>query len=270
LAITIFVLAIYWRGNFFNGFDYSNTGNLINFHAVFMVIGFVLFFGESILCFRVLTVLPKLPVKILHGVFHACNFCLSVAGLAAIFEFYRRILRPGMYSLHSWIGIFAVALYTLQWVASLLAFFIPAVPDSFRSTFKRIHVPLGIILFFTGVSTCLMGITRVNFLDAAYPSLVEPTAYGNALGILLVAYSGFVAYLLIGQGFSREKINEFNIQAGFPVALILTVVMQNETSDKAHKEDDQYAENIGMKCRSAQLGIPWDTDVESTVEFCGK
>uniref|UniRef100_A0A0X3PY42 Cytochrome b ascorbate-dependent protein 3 n=1 Tax=Schistocephalus solidus TaxID=70667 RepID=A0A0X3PY42_SCHSO len=114
LAITIFVLAIYWRGNFFNGFDYSNTGNLINFHAVFMVIGFVLFFGESILCFRVLTVLPKLPVKILHGVFHACNFCLSVAGLAAIFEFYRRILRPGMYSLHSWIGIFAVALYTLQ------------------------------------------------------------------------------------------------------------------------------------------------------------
>ncbi|KAL7065027.1 hypothetical protein AAHC03_04725 [Spirometra sp. Aus1] len=172
-----------------------------------MVIGFLLFFGESIICFRVLALLPKLPVKILHGVLHTLNFCLSVAGLAAIFEFYRRISSRGMYSLHSWIGIFAVALYTFQWLASLFVFFIPAVPDSFRSTFKRIHVPLGIILFFASACTCLMGITRVNFMNTAYPSLVEPTAYGNALGVLIVAYAACVVYLLIRQGFSRDDIN---------------------------------------------------------------
>ncbi|VDN30264.1 unnamed protein product [Dibothriocephalus latus] len=63
-------------------------------------------------------------------------------------------------------------------------------------------------MFFSGVATCLMGITRVNFLDAGYPSLVKPTAYGNALGVLLVAYCGFVVYLVIRQGFSRTEIVE--------------------------------------------------------------
>nr|VZH99863.1 unnamed protein product [Spirometra erinaceieuropaei] len=225
-----------------------------------MVIGFLLFFGESIICFRVLALLPKLPVKILHGVLHTLNFCLSVAGLAAIFEFYRRISSRGMYSLHSWIGIFAVALYTFQWLASLFVFFIPAVPDSFRSTFKLIHVPLGIILFFASACTCLMGITRVNFMDlAAHRSFMhvartlacDKRALYQSPGsrpppaVLALAYrrSKIVRFCVLVLIFSQK------VQADIIAFLRLVSVMQNEGRDEAHVYDDQHAEDIGMKCR---------------------
>lgn len=56
----------------------------------------------------------KLPWKLLHATLMLLALLLSIVGLCAVFGFHYAENIPNVYSLHSWIGIAATALFALQ------------------------------------------------------------------------------------------------------------------------------------------------------------
>ena len=57
---------------------------------------------------------PRLPWKSGHAAMHLLAFLLMVLGLHAVFEFHNHAKIPNLYSLHSWLGITTVFLFTCQ------------------------------------------------------------------------------------------------------------------------------------------------------------
>lgn len=56
----------------------------------------------------------KLPWKLLHATLMILALLLSVVGLCAVFDFHNHTKKPNLYSLHSWVGITATALFAFQ------------------------------------------------------------------------------------------------------------------------------------------------------------
>lgn len=56
----------------------------------------------------------KLVMKWIHAGLHFLAFTLAVISTVAVFDFHNSAKIPNMYSLHSWLGITAVILYSLQ------------------------------------------------------------------------------------------------------------------------------------------------------------
>lgn len=56
----------------------------------------------------------KLPWKLLHAALMLVALVLSIVGLCAVFDFHNANDIPNLYSLHSWIGIAATALFAIQ------------------------------------------------------------------------------------------------------------------------------------------------------------
>ena len=56
----------------------------------------------------------KLPWKILHAALMLIALLLSIVGLCAVFDFHNAQHIANIYSIHSWIGITAAALFALQ------------------------------------------------------------------------------------------------------------------------------------------------------------
>lgn len=113
---------------------------------------------------------------------------LSAVGLSAVFGFHNAENIAHVYSLHSWIGIAAVALFALQvgrrssgvgggvsllslmflspptqWVAGALVFLLPCSPAPLRQLLKPAHVWLGGSILWLSVVACVSGINEKLF-----------------------------------------------------------------------------------------------------------
>lgn len=56
----------------------------------------------------------KQLMKFIHAGLHMLAFVLTVISMVAVFDFHNTAKIPNMYSLHSWVGLTALILYTLQ------------------------------------------------------------------------------------------------------------------------------------------------------------
>ncbi|KAL8183460.1 UNVERIFIED_CONTAM: Cytochrome b reductase 1 [Gekko kuhli] len=105
-----------------------------------------------------------------------------------------------MYSLHSWIGLTVVILYSLQLVLGFVVFLLPLAPIYLRVMIMPIHVYSGLFIFGTVIATVLMGITEklIFALKApnAYKDSPEEALFVNTLGILVVVFGGIVLWIV--------------------------------------------------------------------------
>lgn len=56
----------------------------------------------------------KQLMKFIHAGLHILAFVLTVISMVAVFDFHNAAKIPNMYSLHSWLGLTALILYTQQ------------------------------------------------------------------------------------------------------------------------------------------------------------
>ncbi|VDO73337.1 unnamed protein product [Schistosoma margrebowiei] len=157
----------------------------------------------TILVYRVFRSFRKLPIKILHAVLHILAFLFGVLGIKAVFDMHNALLIPNLYSLHSWLGITAIIVFGLQWVAGLIGFLVPQTPQIARSKLLPIHVTLGSFLYLLVIAVCISGITEKNFFSKTYPVLKAGELIGNLLGVVLVIFCGLIFYLTQNPNYRR-------------------------------------------------------------------
>ncbi|XP_044537350.1 lysosomal membrane ascorbate-dependent ferrireductase CYB561A3 isoform X1 [Gracilinanus agilis] len=153
---------------------------------------------------------PKLPWKLLHAALHLAAFVLTVLGLVAVFDFHRHSHIAHLYSLHSWLGITAVALFACQWFLGFTIFLLPWASLWLRSLLKPLHVFFGATILALSMASVVSGINEKLFFSlknvtAPYSSLPPEARFANATGMLVLLFGVCVLYVLLASSWKRPE-----------------------------------------------------------------
>lgn len=213
LGIACVICVSYWNSHWRGGFAWDGSALQFNWHPVLMVTGLVVLYGNGAVLYRVPLTWGenKMPWKLLHAGIMLLAFALSVLGLCAVFDNHNHNNIPNLYSLHSWVGICTVALFTTQWVVGLSGFLLPCSPLSFRQLLKPAHVWLGGIILVLSIVSCISGINEKLFfalkgngnVTKPYATLPPEALLGNSLGVLIVAFGLLVFKILSNHKWQR-------------------------------------------------------------------
>ncbi|KAJ8404521.1 hypothetical protein AAFF_G00337880 [Aldrovandia affinis] len=151
--------------------------------------------------------------KLLHAGLLFLALVLSILGLCSAFNFHNTNHIPNLYSLHSWVGISTVTLFTLQWLLGLAAFIVPCSPMAFHKLLKPVHMWMGSMIFIMAIASCLTGINeKLIFISQGktnvtqqYSALPSESVFANMLGVLIVAFGLAVLKILFNPRWQRPE-----------------------------------------------------------------
>ncbi|KAL8586024.1 hypothetical protein ACOMHN_045410 [Nucella lapillus] len=208
------VLVAVWMGHFEGGFAWqSDPNHQFNLHPLFMVIGMVFLYADGILAYRVFRNDKKLYIKILHAIVHIAALIFSAVGLKAVFDSHNLADPPkaNLYSLHSWIGLFVVIAFGVQWLLGFASFLTPVVGMAVKRYYMPYHRFWGAALLAMAGATALMGITE----KAIFKMMGAKWAWGgsegtviNFLGVFIIAFVVLVIYLVTKPEYKRPPAPE--------------------------------------------------------------
>ncbi|XP_042344250.1 lysosomal membrane ascorbate-dependent ferrireductase CYB561A3 [Plectropomus leopardus] len=209
LGLACVVCVCVWNSQWRGGFAWDGTTLQFNWHPVLMVTGLVVLYGIGAVLYRIPLTWGqnKLPWKLLHAALMLITLILSIVGLCAVFDFHNAKHTSNLYSLHSWIGITAVALFAMQWVVGVAGFLLPCTPVSLRALLKPVHVWMGGSILWLSIVACISGINeKLIFVLSGtepYSKLPSEAVLGNSLGVLIVAFGLVVLKILSNQEWQR-------------------------------------------------------------------
>ncbi|XP_041816654.1 cytochrome b ascorbate-dependent protein 3-like [Chelmon rostratus] len=186
----------WWRG----GFSRDGSALQFNWHPVLMASGLVVLCGHAVLVYRVpLTWKQKKHTwKLLHAGLMLLALLVSVLGHI-----------PDLYSLHSWVGICTVLMFTVQLVLGLAGFLLPCSPLWLRSTLKPVHVWMGKAILILSLTSCVSGINEKLFFalngSSGEPYNSLPAEFANSLCVLIVAFGSVVFGVLSRSKWQRPE-----------------------------------------------------------------
>ncbi|XP_037723344.1 cytochrome b reductase 1 isoform X1 [Drosophila subpulchrella] len=213
-GLTMIVLVGTWIGQHFGGLGgTSNPGLEFNWHPLFMTIGFIYLYGNSILIYRGFRTTRKKTLKLTHAGIHIAAFILTVIALKTVFDSHNLASPPipNMYSLHSWLGLSAVIIFSLQYVAGFVAFLAPGLRENYRIAMMPLHIYFGLFGFVLAIASALMGITEKAIFaikNPAYSTLPPAGVLANVIGVLYVVFGALVVYLATEPAYKRKPIPE--------------------------------------------------------------
>ncbi|XP_024866019.1 cytochrome b ascorbate-dependent protein 3 isoform X2 [Kryptolebias marmoratus] len=221
LGLACVVCVCVWNSQWRCGFAWDGSALEFNWHPVLMVTGLVVLYGFGAVVYRIPLTWGqnKLPWKLLHAALMLLSLILAIVGLCAVFDFHNAFKGPNLYSLHSWIGIAAVALFAMQWVVGFAGFLLPCSPPTLRKLLKPVHVWLGGSILLLTVAACISGINeklffvlKANISGAqAYSSLPPEAVLANVLGALIVAFGLVVLKILLNSEWQRPDSRPENM-----------------------------------------------------------
>ncbi|KAM7416904.1 hypothetical protein PAMA_018809 [Pampus argenteus] len=221
LGLACMVCVCLWNSRWRGGFAWDGSAQQFNWHPVLMVAGLVVLYGYGAVLYRIPLTWGqnKLPWKLLHAALMLLALILSVVGLCAVFDFHNAKNIPNLYSLHSWIGLAATALFAIQWAVGMAGFLLPCSPVSLRKLLKPVHVWMGGSILSLSIAACISGINEKLFFvlkgDASgtqpYAKLPPEAVLGNILGVLIVAFGLIVLKILSQHEWQRPDSRPENM-----------------------------------------------------------
>ncbi|CAM4606893.1 hypothetical protein PO909_033850 [Leuciscus waleckii] len=190
------------------GLGWDGGAAEFNWHPLLMVIGFIFLQGIAIVVYR----LPwtwscsKKMMKFIHAGLHVLTFILAVISVVAVFDFHNAKNIPNMYSLHSWVGLAAVILYSAQIVMGIAVYLIPETPVYVRAALMPVHIYSGLFIFTSVIATALMGFTEkliFGLKSPAYKDSPPEAILVNFLGLLVTAFGGLVLWIATRPSWKR-------------------------------------------------------------------
>ncbi|KAF4086978.1 hypothetical protein AMELA_G00090610 [Ameiurus melas] len=210
LGFIAVVFVLRWVLHFREGLAWDGGAKEFNWHPLLAVTGFIFLQGIAIVVYR----LPwtwkcsKLMMKFIHAGLNVLAFILAVISLVAVFDFHNVQNIPNMYSLHSWVGLAAVILFSLQIVLGVCIFLLPVSPGYVRAAFMPIHVFSGLFIFTTVIATALMGITEKLIFGLTGPKYKDspPEAtFVNVLGLLITVFGALILWIATRASWKRPS-----------------------------------------------------------------
>ncbi|XP_014768447.1 transmembrane ascorbate-dependent reductase CYB561 [Octopus bimaculoides] len=200
LGLVLIVLLSFWLGHYRGGFAWETDLNLqFNYHPLFMVIGFILINAEALLSFRVFRNQQKYCIKVLHCCMQVSSLVFAIVGIKAVFDTHNLASTPipNMYTLHSWLGLTTVLLFSLQVVVAFVSFMWPGISYNLREQLMPFHTFFGKAILVMAAISCLTGMTEKAFfaLKSNYPTELEGKLI-NSMGLVLVAFVGIVLFII--------------------------------------------------------------------------
>ncbi|KPU77555.1 uncharacterized protein Dana_GF24874, isoform D [Drosophila ananassae] len=214
VGLTMIVLVGTWIGQHFGGLGGTSNPKLeFNWHPLFMTIGFIYLYGNSILIYRGFRTTRKKTLKLTHAGIHLAAFVLTVIALKTVFDSHNLASPPipNMYSLHSWLGLSAVIIFSLQYVAGFVAFLAPGLRENYRIAMMPLHIYFGLFGFGLAIASALMGLTEKAIFaitNPPYSTLPPAGLLANVIGVLYVVFGALVVYLATEPSYKRKPIPE--------------------------------------------------------------
>ncbi|KAH8365616.1 hypothetical protein KR093_002738 [Drosophila rubida] len=212
-GLTMIVLVGTWIGQHYGGLGGSSNPKLeFNWHPLFMTIGFIYLYGNSILVYRGFRTTRKKTLKLTHAGIHMAAFVLTVIALKTVFDSHNLADPPipNMYSLHSWLGLSAVIIFCLQYAAGFMAFLVPGMRENYKIALMPLHIYFGLFGFVLAIASAVMGLTEkaIFSLGANYSTLPAAGVLANIIGVLYVIFGALVVYLATEPAYKRKPLPE--------------------------------------------------------------
>ncbi|KAL8124769.1 transmembrane ascorbate ferrireductase 2 [Apium graveolens] len=210
VGISVSALLLTWTLHFRGGIALisDNKDLIFNVHPVLMVISLVFLNGEAMLAYKTVSGTKSFK-KLVHLTLQFLAFFLSLIGVWAAIKFHNDKGIDNFYSLHSWLGLLCVFLFSIQWAAGFATFWYPGGSRNSRSSLLPWHLFFGVYIYALAVATCATGILekatflQTNHIISRYSS---EAILVNSLGILLIALGGFVILAIISPGNGKGEI----------------------------------------------------------------
>ncbi|XP_021815713.1 probable transmembrane ascorbate ferrireductase 2 [Prunus avium] len=201
IGVIVAALVLIWTIRFRGGLALisDNKDLIFNVHPVLMVIGLILLNGEAMLAYKTVSGTKSFK-KLVHLTLQFIAFCLSIIGVWAALKFHNDKGIDNFYSLHSWLGLACLFLFTLQWAAGFVSYWYPGGSKISRATLLPWHVFVGIYTYALAVVTVTTGILeKATFLQTNHiiSRYSTEALLVNSLGILVVVLGGFVILAVI-------------------------------------------------------------------------
>ncbi|KAK7266744.1 hypothetical protein RIF29_19397 [Crotalaria pallida] len=199
VAITLLLLtwALHFRGGI--ALISDNKDLIFNVHPVLMVIGLVLINGEGMLAYKTISGTKNFK-KTVHLTLQFLSLILSLIGLWAAWKFHVDKGIDNFYSLHSWLGLACLFLFTIQWGAGFATFWYPGGSRNSRASLLPWHVFFGIYIYALAIATAATGLLeKATFLQThnVISRYSNEALLVNSLGILIVVLGGVVILGLV-------------------------------------------------------------------------
>ncbi|KAJ7971190.1 cytochrome B561-1 [Quillaja saponaria] len=196
IGVIIMLLVLTWALHFRGGLALvsDNKDLIFNVHPVLMVIGLVLVNGEAMLAYKTFSGTKSFR-KTLHLTLQFLAFGLSLIGVWAALKFHNDKGIDNFYSLHSWLGLACLLLFSIQWAAGFAAFWYPGGRRNSRVALLPWHVFFGVYIYALAIATAATGILeKLTFLQTnrVISRYSTEALLVNSLGILIVVLGGFV------------------------------------------------------------------------------
>lgn len=210
VGIAVSALLLTWTIHFRGGLALisDNKDLIFNVHPVLMVISLVLLNGEAMLAYKTVSGAKSFK-KSVHLTLQFLAFFLSLIGVWAAIKFHNDKGIDNFYSLHSWLGLVCLFLFSIQWAAGFATFWYPGGSRNSRSFLLPWHVFFGVYIYALAVATCATGILekatflQTNHIISRYSS---EALLVNSLGVLLIALGAFVILAIISPGNGKGEI----------------------------------------------------------------
>ncbi|XP_047314809.1 transmembrane ascorbate ferrireductase 2 [Impatiens glandulifera] len=210
VGVIVAGLVITWSVHYRGGLALiaENKDLIFNVHPVLMVIGLVLINGEAMLAHKTIDGTKGLK-KLVHLTLQFLAFCLSLIGVWAAYKFHNDKGIDNFYSLHSWLGLASLFLFSIQWAAGFMTFWYPGGSRNGRAALLPWHVFFGVYTYALAVATCTTGILeKVTFLQSSkvISRYSVEAMLVNSLGVLIVVLGGLVILAVVSPVTSKGDI----------------------------------------------------------------
>ncbi|TKR64622.1 hypothetical protein L596_025120 [Steinernema carpocapsae] len=211
-----------WMGGFSEGgFAWSENPDIeFHYHPTFMTMGLIFIYGESIIVYRVFRNERKRFTKLLHLTLHSMALIFMGVALKAVWDSHDLHLGkdgkvdplPNLYSMHSWIGILVVVLFSLQYAVGFGSFFFPGASIPMRQFIMPFHQLFGVVIFIMVCCTALMGITeRAAWKHTCWTKdkqMCGQQMLSNFFGLFILGYCGSIVLIVMNPRWKRRPLPE--------------------------------------------------------------
>ncbi|XP_076883326.1 transmembrane ascorbate ferrireductase 2-like [Bidens hawaiensis] len=216
LGVLITILVLIWNVHYRGGLALfsDNKSLLFNVHPVLMVIGLLLLNGEAMLAYKTASG-TKNYKKLLHLTLQFLALILGLIGLWAAWKFHNDRGIDNFYSLHSWLGLACLFLFTIQWGVGFATFWYLGGSIQNRASLMPWHVLLGVYIYALSLASCITGVLeKVTFLQThkIISHYSNEAMLVNVLGVMIVLLGGFVIFGVVSPSNGKGDVIRGSIE----------------------------------------------------------